>query len=358
MTPEPQRDLTRIILGLSVVGALTVAAFWIVRPFLAATIWAVMIVVTTWQPMLWLQSRLWNRRALAIAVMTVILLLLFVVPLTLAAGTIVANTGEIAARLRTLATFRMPLPPDWMANLPFIGERVVSAWKEAAAAGFEGVWELVAPYAGSVTTWMVAKAGGVGFLALQFLLTLVIAAFMYAYGEEAGTVALRLGHRLGGRSGEDLMRLAALAIRGVALGVGLTAVIQSALGGIGLAAVGVPFAGVLTALLFVLCLAQIGMLLVLVPAVIWVYWTGHPVIGTLFLIWSLIASLIDTVLRPVLVRRSADLPLLLIFVGVIGGLVAFGLIGIFVGPVVLAVAYTLLMAWIDQAPQPRRVGDA
>lgn len=358
MTPEPQRDLTRIILGLSVVGALTVAAFWIVRPFLAATIWAIMIVVTTWQPMLWLQSRLWNRRPLAIAVMTVILLLLFVVPLTLAAGTIVANADEIASRLRSLATFRMPLPPDWVASLPFFGERVVGVWQEAAAARFEGIWELVAPYAGSVTTWVVTKAGGVGFLALQFLLTLVIAAFMYAYGEEGGSVALRLGHRLGGRSGEDLVRLAALAIRGVALGVGLTAVIQSALGGIGLVAVGVPFAGVLTALLFVLCLAQIGMLLVLVPAVIWVYWTGHPVIGTLFLIWSLIASLIDTVLRPVLVRRSADLPLLLIFVGVIGGLVAFGLIGIFVGPVLLAVAYTLFMAWIEQAPQPRRVGDA
>jgi predicted PurR-regulated permease PerM len=352
---EPQRDLTRILLGLSFVGALTVAAFWIVRPFLAAAIWATMIVVVTWQPMLRLQARLWNRRGLAIAVMTVILLLLFVVPLTLAAGTIVANAGEIVDRVRSLATFRMPLPPDWLASLPFVGPRLVEAWQDAAAAGLAGVWELIAPYAGSLTTWFVARAGGVGYLVIQFLLTLVLAAFMYAHGEEAGTVALRLGHRLGGVAGEDLVRLAGLAIRGVALGVGLTAVIQSALGGIGLAAAGVPFAGVLTALLFVLCLAQIGMLLVLIPAVIWVYWTGHPVAGTLFLIWSVVASLLDTVLRPVLVRRSADLPLLLIFAGVIGGLIAFGLVGIFVGPVVLAVAYTLFMAWIEHTPRPRRL---
>jgi predicted PurR-regulated permease PerM len=354
---EPQRDLTRILLGLSVVGALIVAAFWIVRPFLAAAIWATMIVVVTWQPMLRLQARLWNSRGLAIAVMTVILLLLFVVPLTLAAGTIVANTGEIVDRVRSLATFRMPPPPDWLASLPFVGPRLVESWQDAAAAGLAGVWELIAPYAGSLTTWFVARAGGVGYLVIQFLLTLVLAAFMYAHGEEAGSVALRLGHRLGGTAGEDLVRLAGLAIRGVALGVGLTAVIQSALGGIGLAAAGVPFAGVLTAVLFVLCLAQIGMLLVLVPAVIWVYWTGHPVAGTLFLIWSVVASLLDTVLRPILVRRSADLPLLLIFAGVIGGLIAFGLVGIFVGPVVLAVAYTLFMAWIEHAPRPQRVGN-
>jgi len=122
------------------------------------------------------------------------------------------------------------------------------------------------------------------------------------------------------------------------------------LGGVGLAVVGVPFAGLLTVLLFVLCIAQIGMLVVLIPAVVWVYWTGHPVWGTLLLVWSLVASLLDNVLRPLLVRRSADLPLLLIFIGVIGGLIAFGLSGLFVGPVVLAVAYTLLVTWMKEEP--------
>jgi predicted PurR-regulated permease PerM len=173
---------------------------------------------------------------------------------------------------------------------------------------------------------------------------------MYAHGEEAGAAALRLGRRLGGKRGEDLVLLAALAIRGVALGVGLTAVIQSVLGGIGLAIAGVPFAGVLTAVLFMLCITQIGMIILLIPAVIWVYWTGHPGWGTFLLVWSLIASLMDNFLRPVLVRRTADLPLLLIFAGVIGGLIAYGLIGIFVGPVVLAVAYTMLRAWLEPSP--------
>ena len=197
-----------------------------------------------------------------------------------------------------------------------------------------------------------AEAGSGGYLAVQTLLTLVLAAFMYANGEAAHGIVQRLGNRLAGKRGEALVHLSAQAIRGVALGVVVTAIVQAALGGLGLVVTGVPFAGILTALLFVVCVAQIGMLVVLIPAVAWVYWSGHPGWGTALLVWSLAASLVDTVLRPYLVRRSADLPLLLIFVGVVGGLIAFGLIGIFVGPVILAVTYTLLMAWIDHPVTP------
>src|SRR5690349_12618951 len=298
--PDSQRDLTATLLGVLFIGALIVAAFWILRPFIAAIIWATMIVVVTWHVMLRMQARLWKSRALAILAMMVILLLLFVVPLTLAVGTIVSNSGEIADRARALATFQMPLPPRWLADLPFVGARIVSAWEEAAASGLEGIWAHVVPYAGSVTGWFVAQAGNVGFLALEFLITLALAAFMYAHGEEAGSAVLRLGRRLAGKQGEDLVYLSCQAIRGVALGVGLTAVIQSVLGGLGLAIAGVPFAGVLTALLFVLCIAQVGMLPVLIPAVIWIYWSGHPVWGTVLLIWSVVVSLLDIVLRPML----------------------------------------------------------
>ena len=348
--PEPQRDLAGLLIGVAVIGGLLIAAFWILRPFIAAGIWAMTIVVVTWPALLGLELRLWRSRALAIIAMILILVLVFAVPLTLAVGTIVANSEEIGGLTRSLAAYRLPGVPAWLAALPFVGVRLAAAWEEASAAGLEGLWEHLVPYAGSVTAWFVSEAGNIGSLALQFLLTLVLAAFMYANGEQGAYAALRLGRRLGGRRGEDLVILAGQAIRGVALGVGLTAVIQSAIGGIGLAIAGVPFAGILTALLFLLCVTQIGMLPVLIPAVIWVYWSGNPGWGTFLLIWSLIASVLDTVLRPVLVRRTADLPLLLIFAGVIGGLLAYGLVGIFVGPVVLAVAYTMLRAWLDQRP--------
>ena len=346
----PQQDLTRTLLGVLCIGVLIVAAFWIVRPFVAAAIWATMIVVVTWAVMLRVQVRWWNSRALAVASMIVMLVLLFVIPLTLAIGTIVANAGEIVDRIRSITSMPIPPPPQWLAQLPFIGAALNTAWLQSSAGGVEGFVTQLLSYAGGLTTWLLAEVGNVGYVIIQLVLIPVFAAFMYANGEKYASTLLRFGRRLAGQQGEALIHLAAQAIRGVALGVGLTAVIQAALGGVGLAAAGVPFAGFITAVLLVLCIAQIGMLVVLIPAVIWVFWSGDLAWGIFLLIWSLVASMLDTVLRPVLVSRSADLPLLLIFVGVIGGFVAFGLLGIFVGPVVLAVAYTFLKTWIDRTP--------
>lgn len=352
MSNETQApDVTAVLLGQLCIGALIVAAFLVLRPFLAAAIWATMIVVVTWSFMRRLQAWLWGRRGLAIAAMLLILVLLFALPLTLAAATVMANYQDITTQARSVLAFRMPGPPAWLVALPLVGSTLGAAWAEAAAAGLPGLWSRLEPYAGGATTWLFARAGGVGYLGVQFLLTLMLAAFMYGQGEAAAGAARRLANRLGGQRGEGLVLLAGQAIRGVALGVGLTAIIQSLLGGLGLVAAGVPFAGALTVLLFLLCVAQIGMLIVLLPVVAWVYSSGHPVLGTALLVWSVAAGLLDNVLRPLLVRRSADLPLLLIFVGVVGGLVAFGLVGIFVGPAVLAVAYTLLMAWIGPAPK-------
>jgi len=344
---QAQRELARTLLGAIFLGALIVASFWILRPFLAAAIWATMIVVATWPVMLWFQARLWKRRSLAVAAMTVILLLVFVVPLTLAISTLVVNAEDIVARLKSIAAFRMPAPPDWLADLPYLGEKLALAWEQAAASGVEGLLAKLTPYAGSATRWFVAQAGDLGVLFVQFLLTLVLAALMYASGEAAAETVVRFGRRLAGERGENAVRLAGQAIRGVALGVVVTAVVQSGLGGIGLGIAGVPLAGLLTAAMLFLCIAQVGPSPVLFPAVIWLYWTGETAWGTFLLVWSVVVVTMDNFLRPVLIKRGADLPLLLIFAGVIGGLLAFGLVGIFVGPVVLAVAYTLLEAWID-----------
>ena len=348
----PQRDLTRTLLGVLCIGVLIVAAFWIVRPFVAAAIWATMVVVVTWPLMLRVQARLWNYRALAVASMITMLVLLFVIPLALAVGTIVANAGEIVDRIRSITSMPILPPPQWLAQLPLIGAALAAAWLDASAGGVEGFVTNLVSYAGGLTAWLFAEVGNAGYVIIQLVLITVFAAFMYLNGEKYASTLLRFGQRLAGKEGEALINLSAQAIRGVALGVGLTAVIQAALGGLGLAAAGVPFAGFITAVLLVLCIAQIGMLVVLIPAVIWVFWSGDLAWGIFLLVWSIAASMLDTVLRPVLVSRSADLPLLLIFVGVIGGFVAFGLLGIFVGPVVLAVAYTFLKTWIDQTCAP------
>ena len=156
----------------------------------------------------------------------------------------------------------------------------------------------------------------------------------------------RFGRGMAGEPGDRVVLLAAQAIRGVALGVVVTAIVQATLAGIGLRVAGIPFAALLGAVAFVLCIAQLGPLLVLAPAVVWLYWQGSTGAASALLAWTVVVGPMDNILRPILMTKGGDLPMLLMFAGVIGGLLAFGLIGIFIGPVVLAVSYTLLGAWI------------
>jgi len=138
----------------------------------------------------------------------------------------------------------------------------------------------------------------------------------------------------------------------VALGVVVTALVQSVLGGIGLALAGVPYATLFTVLMLLTCLMQLGPLLVLVPAIVWLYWSGDTTWGTVLLVWSCVVGTMDNVIRPILIRMGADLPLILILSGVIGGLIAFGMIGLFIGPVLLAVSWRLFSGWVQEVPLP------
>jgi predicted PurR-regulated permease PerM len=288
--------------------------------------------------------------------MTGAALLIFVAPFWFAVGTIARNVEPIRNAAHYVADFKVPPTPAWIAALPVIGPSAAQAWGSVAAAGIDDLTPLVTPYAGRATEYFVGAAGSLGSLFLQFLLTVLIAAIMYARGEAAAASALRFGHRLAGERGAQAVRLVGQAIRSVALGVVVTALAQTAIGGIGLLVVGVPFAGVLSALMLLMCIAQLGPAFVLIPAVVWMFYTGQTALGIVLVVFTVVAILLDNVLRPILIRRGADLPLLLILVGVIGGLMSFGLVGIFLGPAVLAVTYTLLQAWIaedaDSGPLP------
>jgi predicted PurR-regulated permease PerM len=344
---EIQRDITRDVLAVLSIVVLLSSSIWILRPFLGAMVWATTIVVATWPLMIAAQTWLWGKRALAVTLMTLLLLCVLVVPLTFAIGTIVSNVDEIAEWTKSLAAFKTPSPPAWIANLPVVGAKAVDLWRYAAAAGFLEIGAKAAPYAGGVIKWFVAQVGGVGVLLVEFLLTVILAAAMYAHGESASDRIIRFGRRLAGDRGENAVHLAGQTIRGVALGVVVTALAQAVFAGLGLVITGVPFAGVLTGAMLLLAIAQIGVVPVLGAATAWLYWSGESTWATVLLVWTIVAGAMDNFLRPILIKRGADLPLLLVFAGVVGGLLAFGLIGIFVGPVVLAVADALLTAWLD-----------
>lgn len=347
---DPRPDLARNTIGVLIIVTLIALTIWVLQPFLASTIWAAMIVIATWPVMTRVQQWLWRSRAAATTAMTLALLLLLVVPLALVIATIAANADGLVAWAATLNGFTMPPPPEWLARVPVVGAAIVEGWRRLADSRLADLAASVAPYVAAVIVWLATTMKGFALLTLQFLLTVAIAGVMYAKGEHAAEALLKFGRRLAGDDGDRVIRLACQAIRAVALGVVLTACAQTTLAGLGLLLAGVPFAPVLTALSFVLCIAQIGPLLVLAPSVAWLFWAGATGTATMLLIWSLVVISLDNILRPILMTKGADLPVLLMFSGVMGGLLAFGLIGIFVGPVVLAIAYTLLGAWIAAAP--------
>jgi len=342
-----RRDLARTTLAIFCIIGLIALSLWVLRPFLAATVWATMIVVATWPLFRSLEARLGNRRLPAVLLMSLAMLLLLVLPLWLAIDTISDHFGQLTAAGRSLAENGLPPPPAWVSGLPLVGESVAGFWQQVALDGSTGVIAKVTPYAADTGKWVLAQVGGLGGMLIQFFLVVTIAAILYSSGETGARMALRFGRRLAGERGEKSIVLAGQAIRGVALGVGVTAIVQTVLGGLGLAVVGIPFASLLSALMLMLCIAQVGPMLVLLPAVGWMYWQGDAGWATGLLVWSLIVGSLDNFLRPMLIRRGADLPLLLIFAGVIGGMLGFGLVGIFVGPVVLAVTYTLMQAWVE-----------
>jgi predicted PurR-regulated permease PerM len=313
------RDLTRLVLGVLTTVLLIVTTLWILLPFLLAIIWAATIVVATWPLMLRVERLLGKRRGAAVAVMVVVMLLAFVLPLALAISSIASHADTIAAWIAALPDMSLPSSPGWIQKIPLAGPRIAAAWDQIAAAGTRAIFVRLAPHSRDVVTWLVSHAGGLGVAFVQFLMTILIAGIMYANGETAAAGLRRFGRRIGGDRGENVVRLAGQSIRGVALGVVVTALVQTALAGLGLALAGIPFAAMLTGVIFLLCIAQLG-----------------PI--------------------PVLIRRGADLPLLLIFSGVIGGLLGFGVVGLFVGPVILAVTYTLLGEWVGGDPAATGAG--
>ncbi len=352
MRVNQSQDLARTTFQLLTLGALIATSFWIVRPFLVALAWAAMIVVATWPLLVHAQGWLGGKRSFAVAVMTTALLLILVVPLYFGIDTIVENTERIQGWAQSLATLTVPQPPAWVQTLPVVGSKLAGRWEQLAAVRTEEVAAHISPYAQKLVVWFVGAVGGIGLLLVQFLLTVIIAAILYANGETTARAADRFAQRLAGAEGAKAVQLAGQAIRGVALGIVVTAIVQSTLAGIGFVVAGVPFAVILTAVMFILAVAQVGAGPMLAAVTVWVFARSGVAWGTGFAVWAIVCTTSKSFLRPLLIRRGADLPLLLIFAGVIGGLVAFGVIGLFIGPVVLAVAYMLLVDWVAGGTPP------
>ncbi len=231
--PTPSRDLSRTVLAVLCIGALISSSLLILRPFLAPLIWATLLAIASWPALLWVEGRLGNRRGAAVAVMMAVLLCVFVIPFLLILGVLIEQAPSVATWFRDLLQTGLPMPPAWLANIPVVGSKLAATWTELAAAGPAGLAARVTPYAENLAAWFVSQAGGLGLLMLHFLLTLVMTSLLFAKGDTFARGVLRFAHRLAGERGERTAVLAAKSVRAVAIGVVVTALAQSAAGGLG-----------------------------------------------------------------------------------------------------------------------------
>lgn len=343
-------DLPQIVFSLMFITLMIVACFWVVQPFVLGFAWASMVVIATWPLMIKIQNWLWGRRSLAVIAMTLILLLLFIIPIAVLVNSLIENSGPVIA-WATSGHLKLP-EMDWLNSIPLVGKKLASFYHNLVQGGGGAMMAKVQPYIGRTSGFLFAQAGNFGRFMVHLALMLLFSVLLYWRGEQVGHGIRHFAYRMASQSGDAVVLLAGQAIRAVALGVVVTALVQGVLGGIGLAISGIPYATVLTVLMIFSCLVQLGPLVVLIPAVIWLYWSGDTTWGSVLVIWSCVVGMLDSVLRPMLIRMGADLPMILILSGVIGGLIAFGMIGLFIGPVVLAVAYRLVSLWIQETPAP------
>jgi predicted PurR-regulated permease PerM len=352
VNPRPNVDLARILLLIVILSALMVGSLYVLQPFLPGLIWATTIVVATWPVMLAIQERCGGRRWAATVFMLLILLFVIVLPLYQVIATLAEHSGAIMAAVKSLPDYALLAPPSWIRSIPIAGPRIAQEWQTLSDAGAGGLLARLEPYLTTAVRWLLGHAAIVGVFVVHMLVTIVISGILYAQGDMAADFVRRFANRLAGARGVAAIRLAGAAVRAVALGIVVTAVVQSALGGVGLWIAGVPAAGILTALMVMLCLAQLGPFLPMLGGVIWLFQNDMKLAATLLLIWAVLVAMLDNLLRPLLIKRGVNLSMLLILSGVLGGMFAFGIVGLFIGPVILAVTSTLLTAWINEVPPP------
>ncbi|NUU69002.1 AI-2E family transporter YdiK [Enterobacteriaceae bacterium BIT-l23] len=343
-------DVPQILLSVLFLMVMIVACLWIVQPFILGFAWAGTVVIATWPLLIKLQKLLWGRRSLAVLVMMLILILVFVLPFALLVNSVVESSGPL---VHWATSGHMTLPTlEWLKSIPMAGDKLYTSWNTLVESGGHAIMDKVRPYIGTTTTWFIGQAAHIGRFLMHCGLMLLFSVLLYWRGEQVAYGLRHFACRLAARRGDAAVILAAQAVRAVALGVVVTALVQGVLGGVGLALSGIPYATLLAVVMILSCLIQLGPLPVLIPAIIWLYWSGDTTWGTVLLVWSCVVGTLDNVLRPVLIRMGADLPMVLILSGVIGGMIAFGMIGLFIGPVVLAVSWRVYSVWVSEAPLP------
>lgn len=320
--------------------------FWIIWPFFAMIVWGTVIAVAVFPMFQKTVSALGGRRKLAAALFTLVMLAIFIVPAAALTESLIGGAHTLYDRVSS-GEIRIPPPPEGIGDWPLFGESVENIWKEASTDLAKLVSQLT-PQLTEVGGVLLSSLTGVGLDLLQFLVATIISGVFLANAESGQLAAGRFAKRMAGDRGIEFARVAGQTIRSVARGILGVALIQSLFAGIGFLAVGLPGAGLLALICLFLGIIQLGVAIVVIPAVIYVFYTASTLTAVLFLVWCVVVTLMDNVLKPLLLGRGAPVPMLVIFLGAIGGFLTQGIIGLFTGAVILSLGFKLYQTWITQ----------
>lgn len=348
-TKEEERAFDRRVMHAAVrVSLLALLVFWclkILAPFINTILGGVVIAVAVQTPYAKLTRALGGRARLAAVLMVATGLLVLIVPTIALSASLVDSTYALSGEF-IQDDFQLPPPPDSIREWPIVGERLHELWL-GASQNLAAALAKLAPYMKDVGVWLVSTVGNLGMGVMLFVVAIVIAGALLPMGERGSRLAHKVAYVVAGERGPDLADLAASSVQSVTRGVLGVAVIQSLLAGLGMLVVGVPAAGLWTLLILILAVMQLPAMLVLIPVIAYVFTTSSTVVAVLFTIWAAMVGLSDNVLKPLLMGRGSAVPMLVLFMGSLGGFMAGGILGLFVGAVILSLGYTVFLAWID-----------
>jgi predicted PurR-regulated permease PerM len=333
------------------IGVLALIFVWslsIIRPFTQIVLWGIILAVALYPLYLKLERRLGGRPKTAAVLITLVALAVLLVPSWRFFGRTIGEARAVAEKAEA-GTVQVPPPPEGVRDWPLIGEPAYGLWSEASR-NIDVTIERLRPEMASFGKWALRTLAGLAGTVLQFLVSTIIAGALLSSGEKSRAFSIKFASRLAGPQGEEFVRLAVATVRSVFKGVLGIAVIQAALAAVGMLVLGVPGAMIWALLVMICTIVQLPAILVLGPVMVWAFATQSTTAAVIFMVYGLLVSASDGILKPMLLGRGVDVPMLVILLGAIGGMMMSGIIGLFVGAVVLAVAYQLVMAWIERDP--------
>jgi predicted PurR-regulated permease PerM len=337
-------------INIGLTALLVISCLLIVKPFVPLLAWGMIIAIASYPRFEKLKNLLGGRGGWAAAIWTLLLLLILILPIFLLARAVVAS-GEILIARIYAGTLSVPPPPTGIETWPLIGAPLSRIWT-AASADLTQLLIKFAPDIRAAIPVILTASAGVGFTVMQFLLAILVSGALLANATSVAQLAAALCIRIFGDKGPEYQQLVGSTIRSVTFGILGVALIQSIFAAVGFLFVGIPGAGAWSMIFLVAALLQVAVL-VLIPAVVYVFATASSTKAVIFLVWCIFVGVMDNVLKPILLGRGAAVPIIVVFLGAIGGFVAMGLIGLFLGAIVLAVGYKLFLAWIGGRSEQR-----